>query len=55
VVSELREFHCRVERLNRSTGRRGPSGVGTVGLLQDMCEMTRSEIVRTVPEFVAAC
>jgi hypothetical protein len=55
VVSELREFNCKVERLNRSIGRRGPSGVGAVGLLQDICEMTRLEIVRTVSEFVAAC
>jgi hypothetical protein len=55
VVSELRELNRRVERLNRAIGRRGPSVVRAVGLLQDICEMTRSEVVRTVPEFVVAC
>jgi hypothetical protein len=55
VVRELRELNRKVERLNRSVGRRGPSDVGAVGLLQDICEMTRSGIVSRVPEFVVAC
>ncbi len=55
MVRDLRELNRKAKRLNRSIGTRGLSGVGAVDLLQDICEMTRSEIVRTVPEFVVAC
>jgi hypothetical protein len=44
-VKELRELN----RFNASIG------TDVLGLLQDVFEMIRSEIVRTVPEFVAAC
>jgi hypothetical protein len=55
VVRELRELNRKVDRLNRAVGRRGPTGLGAVGLLQDICEMTRSGVAPRVPEFIVAC
>jgi hypothetical protein len=49
VVRELRELNRRMERLNRSIGRRDRPGASAVGLLQEICEMTRSEVVGRVP------
>lgn len=50
VVKELRALNRKVQRLNRSIGKPGAAGKTAIGLLQDICEMTRDR-----PEFSAAC